>query len=198
MRRSPVLAAALSGAGAATDVRSGTYVLSQARDTAAPTFHPVHGILSSLPRPDLIALSAGAPAAARTLPVSPYPVHAGAAVRAHFVVDRPPDEAGWAPWVGGLWSRWVRGRVLGYRDFAGREAKVGRVWVLGARCADAGVCSPGRTMRCRTCSLSRCRRRDRAGALLLTRSLVLLLGLYWALGWIIGLRVCAAGVCRPR
>lgn len=35
-----------------------------------------------------------------------------------------PDEPGWTPWVGETWSRWIRGSVLGYRDFVGREAEV--------------------------------------------------------------------------
>ena len=106
---------------------SGTYVLTQNRGKEGPTFHPVQGILSSLPRPDLLVLSAkpgSAQPPMNMLPVSPYPAHPGAAIRAHFVVDTEPGEPGWHPWVGGLWSKWVKGTVLGYRDFAGREAKV--------------------------------------------------------------------------
>lgn len=43
---------------------------------------------------------------------------------AHAVSHRKPSEPGWTPWVGGSWSKWIRGSVLGYRDFAGREAVV--------------------------------------------------------------------------
>lgn len=112
-------------------IQSGTYILSQPGETLFPTFHPVASILSSLPRPDLLVLSAkpvvpsGSQPLLNTLPVSPYPAQPGTPIRAHFVMDSEPNEAGWHPWVGGLWSKWVRGTVLGYRDFAGREAKVG-------------------------------------------------------------------------
>ena len=108
-------------------VLSGTYVLSQEAEKERPTFHPVSSILSSLPRPDLLLLSASLGSEIplpSPLPVSPYPAHAGTAIRAHFVVDTEPNEPGWHPWIGGLWSKWVRGTVLGYRDFAGREAQV--------------------------------------------------------------------------
>lgn len=61
-----------------------------------------------------------------TLPVSPYPVQRETtAIRAHFVTHERPQETGWTPWVGGTWSKWVRGTVFGYRDFAGRETEVG-------------------------------------------------------------------------
>jgi hypothetical protein len=60
----------------------------------------------------------------KTLPISPYPAQPHTAVRAHFVSDHCPGEPGWQPWVGGMWSKWVHGTVLGYRDFAGRETKV--------------------------------------------------------------------------
>lgn len=62
--------------------------------------------------------------ALRSLPISPYPVPAGTAIRAHFVSEAKPKEDGWQPWIGGTWSKWVQGTVLGYRDFAGREAIV--------------------------------------------------------------------------
>lgn len=74
---------------------------------------------------DLMLLSASVPGLTLpTLPISPYPVHPGATIRAHFVVDKQPEEDGWRPWVGNTWSKWVKGTILGYRDFAGREAKV--------------------------------------------------------------------------
>jgi hypothetical protein len=132
MRLSSVLSSALDDHGShrMSSVKSGTYVLSQSEEEVAPTFHPVVSILSSLPRPDLLVLSAKSASSSGpqpllgTLPVSPYPAQPGTPIRAHFVVDTEPNEAGWYPWVGGLWSKWVRGTVLGYRDFAGREAKV--------------------------------------------------------------------------
>ena len=129
MRRSPLLSPVLDGAtkNADTLLKSGTYVVSQASGKHAPSFHPVTEVQSSLPRPDLVVLSANSVTdrpITHTLPISPYPAHPGTAIRAHFVVDREPDEVGWHPWVGGLWSKWVRGTVLGYRDFAGREAQV--------------------------------------------------------------------------
>lgn len=65
-----------------------------------------------------------------SLPISPYPVHPGTAIRAHFVADKEPNEAGWHPWVGGTWSKWVKGTVVGYRDFAGREAKVCAIYAV--------------------------------------------------------------------
>jgi hypothetical protein len=64
--------------------------------------------------------------ALRSLPISPYPVPAGTHIRAHFVSETRPKEDGWQPWIGGTWSKWVQGTVLGYRDFAGREAMVSR------------------------------------------------------------------------
>ena len=125
-----MLSAALGieSANKTSSLLSGTYVISQSRtpEKTLPVFHPVTSILSSLPRPDLTVLSVNSNSTQhpfRTLPVSPYPVHPGTTVRAHFVVDTKPDVEGWYPWVGGLWGKWVRGTVLGYRDFAGREAK---------------------------------------------------------------------------
>ena len=87
-------------------------------------------------RGDLLLLStpqqqpppAGGPSSGlRSLPVNPYPVHPGTAIRAHFVTDKPPAGAerdGWTPWVAGTWRKWIKGTVAGYRDYAGREAKV--------------------------------------------------------------------------
>ncbi|KZV77708.1 hypothetical protein PENSPDRAFT_746823, partial [Peniophora sp. CONT] len=89
---------------------------------------PIQSIQSSLHRSDLILASLPAQTPKlRTLPVSPYPAQAGTPIRAHLVSEtRPPGSAGegWEPWVGG-WAKWVRGRVLGYRDLAGREAEPG-------------------------------------------------------------------------
>ncbi|KAJ3528220.1 hypothetical protein NM688_g8025 [Phlebia brevispora] len=108
---------------------SGSFVLSGVPELRTPVFHPVKSILSSLHRSDLLLLSVARNALTQrvmpSLPISPYPVHSGTAIRAHFIVDEEPDEPGWHPWVGGTWSKWVKGTVVGYRDFAGREAKPG-------------------------------------------------------------------------
>ncbi|KZT74802.1 hypothetical protein DAEQUDRAFT_719982 [Daedalea quercina L-15889] len=108
---------------------SGSFVITGT--TSNPTFSPVSSILSSLHRSDLLVLSAASSTRppVRTLPVSPYPAHPGTRIRAHFVSNKPPsggpDAEGWRPWVGGTWSKWVRGTIVGYRDLAGREAKPG-------------------------------------------------------------------------
>ncbi|KAJ7225758.1 hypothetical protein GGX14DRAFT_640820 [Mycena pura] len=110
-------------------VSSGSFLVS---GTAADlSVDPISSIVSALPRSDILLLrSASRRANARrppsvTLPVSPYPAARGTAVRAHLVSHTRPLEAGWTPWVGGTWSRWVRGSVLAYRDFAGRETEPG-------------------------------------------------------------------------
>jgi len=107
-----------------SDVRSsGSFVFSQSGpDTVT---YPVASILSSLHRSDLILLSPSSVRShLRSLPISPYPSLAGTPIRAHFVSEKRPEEDGWQPWIGGTWSKWVRGTVLGYRDFSGREATV--------------------------------------------------------------------------
>jgi hypothetical protein len=92
---------------------------------SAPAAYPIVSVLSSLHRSDMILLSPPRmQAALRSLPLSPYPVPAGTAIRAHFVSESRPKEDGWEPWIGGTWSKWVQGTVLGYRDFSGREAVV--------------------------------------------------------------------------
>jgi hypothetical protein len=102
---------------------SGSFILSTVDST--PTAHPIASVLSSLHRSDLVLLSPfPMRAPLRSLPISPYPVPAGAPIRAHFVSETRPKEDGWQPWVGSTWSKWVRGTVLGYRDFSGREAVV--------------------------------------------------------------------------
>ncbi|KAI0048415.1 hypothetical protein FA95DRAFT_1490875 [Auriscalpium vulgare] len=94
--------------------------------SSAPRAFPVSSVLSSLHRSDLLLLEPSAPDSLHTLPVSPYPAHPGTRIRAHFVTDAPPkDDEGWAPWLGGLYAKWVPGQVLGYRDMAGREAQPG-------------------------------------------------------------------------
>ncbi|EKM60901.1 uncharacterized protein PHACADRAFT_247123 [Phanerochaete carnosa HHB-10118-sp] len=149
MRRSPILSSVIDSgpSGSKSSILSGTYVLSQEPGKERPTFHSVNGALSSLPRPDLLVLSTSSgPASPMTnsLTVSPYPAHPGAAIRAHFVVDTEPSEPGWHPWIGGLWSKWVRGTILGYRDFAGREAKVRHYHLEGAVSVPKYLCwQPG-------------------------------------------------------
>jgi hypothetical protein len=104
-------------------VRSGSFIFLQ-RGTDSVTY-PVASILSSLHRSDLILLSPSPDRPPlRSLPISPYPAPAGTPIRAHFVSENKPEEYGWQPWIGGTWSKWVRGTVLGYRDFSGREATV--------------------------------------------------------------------------
>ncbi|KAJ7900094.1 hypothetical protein B0H14DRAFT_3080476 [Mycena olivaceomarginata] len=82
----------------------------------------VSSIVSAVPRSDILVLRSESPALP-ALPVSPYPAPRGTAIRAHFVTHVRPEEPGWMPWVGGSWSKWVQGTVLGYRDFAGRETE---------------------------------------------------------------------------
>ncbi|KAL1952151.1 hypothetical protein VTO73DRAFT_1300 [Trametes versicolor] len=139
IRHDPLLRAGLpSPAVRPGDHVSGSFVI--AGPPTAPVFHPVRAVLSAMHRGDLLLLSASThPTSSsstdsvpplQTLPVSPYPVQPGTAVRAHLVADKPPppggrDADGWTPWVGGTWRKWARGTVLGYKDFAGREAKPG-------------------------------------------------------------------------
>ena len=120
---------------------SGSFIISG--PSATPTFRPVNSVLSAMHRGDVLLLSSdsppeptsSAPGPLRSLPVNPYPVHPGTRIRAHFVADKPPetgpvqDREGWTPWVGGTWRKWAKGTVVGYRDYAGREAKV-RQWCL--------------------------------------------------------------------
>ncbi|TCD67534.1 hypothetical protein EIP91_012288 [Steccherinum ochraceum] len=107
--------------------QSGSFIIAGTPD--APIFHPVSSIASALHRSDLLVLSSPSTSSPRprTLPVSPYPAQPGTSIRAHFVVDKKPteDEEGWKPWIGGTWSKWVKGTVMEYRDFAGREAVPG-------------------------------------------------------------------------
>ena len=120
---------------------SGSFIISG--PSATPTFRPVNSVLSAMHRGDVLLLSSdsppeptsSAPGPLRSLPVNPYPVHPGTRICAHFVADKPPetgpvqDREGWTPWVGGTWRKWAKGTVVGYRDYAGREAKV-RQWCL--------------------------------------------------------------------
>ncbi|PCH33473.1 hypothetical protein WOLCODRAFT_135150 [Wolfiporia cocos MD-104 SS10] len=131
IRHSPILRrdAPPNANNAALPSVSGSFVITG--PSSSPTFSPVSSILSSLHRSDLLLMSAPPSPfpALRTLPVSPYPAQPGARIRAHFVTHKEPvpgaGAEGWRPWVGGTWSKWIRGTVLGYRDMAGREAKPG-------------------------------------------------------------------------
>ncbi|KAJ7706437.1 hypothetical protein B0H17DRAFT_1037211 [Mycena rosella] len=114
IRRSPLLS---DGHGS-----SGSFVVSGS--ASSPSFHPVSCIVSAIPRSDIILIRTAAPALP-TLPVSPYPAYGDTAIRAHFVAHERPQDDDWTPWVGGTWSKWVRGTVLGYRDFSGRETQPG-------------------------------------------------------------------------
>ncbi|KAF8807182.1 hypothetical protein BYT27DRAFT_6557763 [Phlegmacium glaucopus] len=104
-------------------LQSGTFILAGSGDSV--TVHPVSDVVSALPRSDLLLLSCQVPPGLNTLPVSPYPAHENTSILAHFVSHKKPSESGWHPWVGDTWGKWVKGKVLGYRDFAGRETKPG-------------------------------------------------------------------------
>lgn len=121
IRQSPLL---LSDAPSDGSKRcTGTFVLAGSGDGLQVL--PVSRVVSALPRSDLILLSCSIPPGRlNTLPVSPYPAHVGAKIRAHFVRHEKPDDTGWSPWIGDTWGKWHEGKVLGYRDFAGRETEV--------------------------------------------------------------------------
>jgi hypothetical protein len=125
MRRSPDLFPDLpfESLNAKIPASSGSFIVSRSKNENLVVLHPVSSVVSSLHRRDLLLLSKTGPPM-KTFPISPYPAQPNAAVRAHFVLDTPPDEPGWKPWIGGLWSKWVNGSVIGYRDFAGRVAQV--------------------------------------------------------------------------
>ncbi|KAF8529482.1 hypothetical protein JB92DRAFT_3106703 [Gautieria morchelliformis] len=121
MQRSKVMARSLD---LESTCRSGSLVYQQHARGSSLSAEPVAQILASLPRSDLILFAANMPSL-HTLPISPYPSPAGTRIRAHFVSETRPAEPGWRPWIHGTWRKWVRGRVLGYRDHAGREARPG-------------------------------------------------------------------------
>ncbi|PFH50737.1 hypothetical protein AMATHDRAFT_144471 [Amanita thiersii Skay4041] len=106
--------------------QSGSFVVTSSGSQRHPAFHPVSHVACSIPRSDLILLSCNLPKSSSiSLPVSPYPAPRQTKIRAHFVVHQKPEEPDWSPWLGGTWSKWVAGEVLGYRDFAGRESEPG-------------------------------------------------------------------------
>ncbi|KAJ7107658.1 hypothetical protein C8R43DRAFT_905709 [Mycena crocata] len=114
IRRSPLLQEA--------DVSSGSFLVSEVEGSIC--VEPVSNIVSAIPRSDILVMRS-ASSNHRTFPVSPYPATRDTAIRAHFVAHNCPQEHGWTPWMGGTWSKWVRGTILGYRDFAGRETEPG-------------------------------------------------------------------------
>lgn len=122
VRQSPLL---LSDSARSSPLQqSGTFILVGSGDSL--TAHPVSDVVSALPRSDLLLLSCKVPLGTlNTLPVSPYPAHEDASILAHFVSHKKPGDSGWHPWVGDTWGKWVKGKLLGYRDFAGRETKPG-------------------------------------------------------------------------
>jgi len=120
IRRSPLLLN--SDTATASAGSSGAFFLSGAGRSLS--VHPVSRIVSAIPRSDILLMQSTL-STFPTLPVSPYPVQRKTAIRAHFVTHERPQETGWTPWVGDTWSKWVRGTVLGYRDFSGRETEPG-------------------------------------------------------------------------
>ncbi|KAJ7042489.1 hypothetical protein C8F04DRAFT_1219148 [Mycena alexandri] len=118
IRRSPFL---LDGDHAGSS--SGSFLVSGAAGSLS--VNSISAVVSAIPRSDILLLRTAALAALPTLPVSPYPVQRETVIRAHFVTHERPQEDGWTPWVGDTWSKWVRGTVLGYRNFAGRETQPG-------------------------------------------------------------------------
>jgi hypothetical protein len=140
----------------------------------------VGAIPSSLPRHDLLLLT-GLPqktssqqAAQRnrsnSLPISPYPVPIGTAIAAHFIIDKESVQKtyddGWIPCFNGMmYRKWVKGHVVGYRDFAGNEAKVNIPTLLCSVMLICDCLSLEPTTACRTCSSHQFLRRDPAEAL---------------------------------
>ncbi|CAE7076001.1 unnamed protein product [Rhizoctonia solani] len=95
---------------------------------------PVAGIHSSLPRHDILLLSIPhTTPRLRTLPLSPYPAPNNSSLSVRLLSSygqKPPSDSengGWTEWLDGFALRkWVvDGKVLGYRDLAGRESKPG-------------------------------------------------------------------------
>lgn len=113
----------------------------------------VGGILSSMPKSDLIAMQLDIPDDSnsrrlRSLPISPFPVRSGGALLTHlFSAPAPPTvtrsssrlpkgvremrdkevEATELPikWLEGrAWRRWGSGVMLGYRSYTGVEVEV--------------------------------------------------------------------------
>ncbi|KAG2023780.1 hypothetical protein CC2G_001395 [Coprinopsis cinerea AmutBmut pab1-1] len=89
--------------------------------------YPASRIVSALPRSDIVLLSVPLPPGTlKSLPLSPYPAPLNTPILAHFVSPTPVHGAGdWKPWIGDTYGAWKHGRVVGYRDFSGRETQPG-------------------------------------------------------------------------
>jgi hypothetical protein len=104
---------------------SNTFIVSDDRTCSTAT-----SIASAMPRHDILLLLCEDSSPLRhdgVFPVSFHPSPIGTKVAAHFVVEHKPEleSEGWIPCFGGMLLRkWVEGEVVGYRDFAGNEAKV--------------------------------------------------------------------------
>lgn len=124
----PLLSKQLSNADSGHEI-SGSFVIIEGVDESGSLsveVYPVSRVLSALPRSDLVLVSCPIPSGkVESLPVSPYPARKDTSIKAHLVRrERPCRETGWNRWMGDMWGKWVQGRVLGYRDFAGRETGV--------------------------------------------------------------------------
>lgn len=199
IRRSPLLAlpdvlhsSPLTSPPGLSHVRSsGSFILSQRGPDSV--VYPVTSILSSLHRSDLILLSPSPVRPPfRSLPISPYPAPTGTPIRAHFVSEIKPDDDGWRPWIGGTWSKWVCGTVLGYRDFSGREATVSSYAQLGTHTLK----DDSRELMTHSliCSSTHFLHLVLAGVRLLTKTRGPLLVSCLDLVWTALLRVCEVGV----
>ena len=123
MRLSPLFRTAVKAAQPSKTVCTGSFALVGTGESVRA--YPISRVLSSLPRSDLVLFSCRLPPdIAKPLPVSPYPPQKDTSVCAHVVSHRKPSEPGWNPWVGGSWSKWIKGSVVGYRGIGGREALV--------------------------------------------------------------------------
>ncbi|KAG9078984.1 hypothetical protein FS749_008949 [Ceratobasidium sp. UAMH 11750] len=108
---------------------SGIYILPASGEPI-----PITGVLSSLPRHDILLLSLPPTPRLRTLPLSPYPAPSDSVIgtRLFSSPGRPELQQSqgyeeWTEWLEGYALRtWATGgKVLGYRDLAGRESKTG-------------------------------------------------------------------------
>jgi len=136
--------------------------------------YPATEIVSSIPRSDVILISCALPEGTlQSLPLSPYPAQLGTPFRAHFVAQSRPLDEGWNPWIGDTWGKWARGQVLGYRDFAGQEAKVSRIQCTSI-CQMLKPLSLERMTPCRICYSLPFLLRVRVADRLFVRRLVLL------------------------
>ncbi|KZS95920.1 hypothetical protein SISNIDRAFT_425253 [Sistotremastrum niveocremeum HHB9708] len=104
------------------EISSSSFIITPDSSPSSLSITPVLEVLSSMPRSDLVLLSARVPHLP-SLPVSPYPARPDDPLHIH-VVSPEPSSTEYVPWLG-EWRSWQPGQVLGYRDFAGREAQPG-------------------------------------------------------------------------